>query len=66
MIVKRHFTPASMLPFVRFELRLGAASSIAAWLLVDKAELSQFTHPATVATVLGTALSILLAVRANT
>jgi len=66
VIVKRRFTPRSMAPFVRFELILGAGSSTAAWLLVDEARLSEFILPAALATVLGTALSILLAVRANT
>lgn len=66
MIVKRNLTPASMWPYVRLELGLGAASSMAAWLLVDRAGWTAWTLPATVATVLGTALSILLAVRANT
>lgn len=66
MIVKRHFTPASMWPYVRLELGLGAVSSVAAWLLVDRAGWTAWTLPAAVATVLGTALWILLAVRANT
>lgn len=66
MIVKRHFTAVSMWPYVRLELGLAAASSTTAWLLVDRAGWTQWTLPAAIATVLGTALSILLAVRANT
>ena len=66
MIVKRHFTPVSMWPYVRLELGIAAASSTAAWLLAGRANWTQWTLPAAVATVLGTALSILLAVRANT
>jgi len=63
MIVKRHFTPASMWPYVRLELALApAASSVTAWLLVDRAGWTQWTLPVVVATV----LSILLAVRVNT
>lgn len=66
MIVKKHFTPASMLPYARLELGIGAISSVAAWAVVDRAGESSVALPTTVATVLGTALSILLAVRANT
>jgi len=66
VIIKKHFTPASIFPYVRFELGLGAASSVAAWLIVDQGHTTDVTLPLTVATVLGTALSILLAVRANT
>jgi putative membrane protein len=66
MILKRQFSPVSMWPHVRIELGLGTASSLAAWLLVDRASLHELALPITLATVLGTALSILLAVRVNT
>jgi putative membrane protein len=66
VIIKTQFTPWSMWPFVRFELALGLVASTATWLLVDYADLHQIILPVTVVTVLGTALSILLAVRANT
>ena len=55
-----------MWPYTRIELGIGAASSVSAWLLVDRAHLHQLALPVTLATVLGTALSILLAVRVNT
>jgi len=55
-----------MWPYARLELLLGAASSVAAWLLVGQAGWTYWSLPTAVATVLGTALSILLAVRANT
>jgi putative membrane protein len=66
MIVKTQFTPASMWPYARFELGLAAISSVAAWALVSRFGVHQVALPATLATVLGTALSILLAVRVNT
>lgn len=66
MIVKTRFTPASMWPYARFELGVGTVASLAAWAVVDLAGLHQFALPVTLATVLGTALSILLAVRVNT
>jgi putative membrane protein len=66
VILKNQFTPQSMWPYARFELALGATASIAAWLLVDRADVRWLALPATLATVLGTALSILLAVRVNT
>jgi putative membrane protein len=66
MILKRQFSPGSMWPYVRIELALSAASSALAWLLVDRASLHELELPSTLATVLGTALSILLAVRVNT
>ncbi len=66
MIVKSHFTPWSMVRYVRGELALGAVAGLVAWGLVDVAGLKQLVLPIAVATVLGTALGILLAVRANT
>ncbi len=66
MILKTQFTPRSMWPYARFELAVGAASGVAAWALVDEARLRWVTLPPVLATVLGTALSILLAVRVNT
>ena len=66
MILKNQFTPQRMWPFVRFELALGATSGLAAWLLVDRADVQWLALPTLLATVLGTALSILLAVRVNT
>lgn len=66
MIVKTQFTPASMWPYVRFELAVAAVAATAAWVLVDGAGLPQLTLPPASATVLGTALAILLAVRVNT
>ena len=66
MIVKRHFTPTSVWLYVRLELALAAASSVTAWLLVVRAGWTQWTLPVVVATALGAALSILLAVRVNT
>jgi len=65
MILKERFTLQSTWPYARFELGLGLASSLAAWLLVDRAEVRWLALPVTLATVLGTALSILLAVRVN-
>jgi predicted membrane chloride channel (bestrophin family) len=44
---------------------VGAVASVAAWLLVDRAAVHWAPLPVTLATVLGTALSILLAVRVN-
>lgn len=66
MIVKRQFTPAAMWPYVRFDLSLAVVASVTAWLLVARAGLVQVALPVTLAVVLGTALSILLAVRVNT
>lgn len=66
MILKQQFSPRSMWPYARFEIGLGLASSGAAWFLVDRANLAWFDLPPTLAVVLGTALSILLAVRVNT
>ena len=66
MILKSQFTPRKMWPYARFELALGTKTGLAAWLLVDRAALRWLALPATLATVLGTALSILLAVRVNT
>jgi len=66
VIVKHQFTPASMWPYARFEIVLGMISSAVAWLLVAQLGVHQVALPATLATVTGTALSILLAVRVNT
>lgn len=66
MIVKTRFGPRSMWPYARFELALGAVASGAAWLLVDRLGLSALAVPVALATVLGTAVAILLAVRVNT
>ena len=66
MIIKTQFTPAAMWPFARFELGLGLAASVVTWLLVDLAHVHQIILPVTLVIVLGTALSILLAIRANT
>jgi putative membrane protein len=65
VILKNNFTPKSMWPYARFGLALGGASSLAAWLLVDRAGVHWLALPGSLATVLGTALSILLAVRVN-
>lgn len=66
MIVKTRFGPVSMWPYARFELGLGATAGVAAWVLVDAAGLAAFALPGALANVLGTAVSILLAVRVNT
>jgi putative membrane protein len=66
MILKRQFTPVSMWPYARFELLLAAVAAPVAWALIDQARLPGFALPSLLATVLGTALSILLAVRVNT
>lgn len=66
MILKSQFAPQKMWPYARFEILLGSASSVAAWALVDRAGQHWVALPSVLATVLGTALSILLAVRANT
>jgi len=66
VILKTGFSPRSMWPYVHPELALGAASALAAWLVVDVGGVEAAALPAALATVLGTALAILLAVRANT
>ena len=65
MIVKESFTIRRTLPFVRFDIMLAAVSSTAAYLLVDRAGVHWLALPSLLATVLGTALAILLAFRAN-
>lgn len=66
MIVKGSFNFSRTLPFVRFDLGLAVVSSTAAYLLVDQAGIGWLALPSLLATVLGTALAILLAFRANT
>ncbi|MEZ0091913.1 bestrophin family protein [Streptacidiphilus sp. EB129] len=66
MIVKGTFNVSSTLPFVRFDLALATVSGTAAYLLVDLADIRWLALPSLLATVLGTALAILLAFRANT
>lgn len=66
MIVKEAFNVRRTLPFIWFDVVLGASSALAAYLLVDRAELHWFALPSLLATVMGTALAILLAFRANT
>jgi putative membrane protein len=66
VIVKESFNFRRTLPYVRFDLLLAAISATAAHLLVDTAGISWLVLPSLVATVLGTALAILLAFRANT
>jgi hypothetical protein len=51
--------------YVRFDLALGAVAGASAWLLVAVVGVRQVALPVTLATVLGTALSILLAVLAD-
>ena len=65
MIVKQRFAPHRVVPYVRTELAVGAASGLAAWMLVGVAGLEWLALPSLVATVLGVALSILLGFRAN-
>ena len=65
MIVKPHLAPRRIVTYIKVELALGVAAGVAAYLLVDTAGLGWLVLPASLATVLGTALSILLAVRAN-
>jgi putative membrane protein len=65
MIVKERFAPRRVLPYVRADLTIGAAAGTASFLLVDVAELDWLALPTALATVLGVALSILLAFRAN-
>src|SRR3954467_9497212 len=66
VIVKPSFSFRRTLPYVRFDLSLAAMSAVGAYLLVDVADISWLALPSLVATVLGTALAILLAFRANT
>jgi putative membrane protein len=66
VIVKESFNFRRTIPYVRFDLLLAAISAAAAYLLVDVAGISWLALPSLVATVLGTALAILLAFRANT
>jgi putative membrane protein len=66
MILKQQFTPKSMWPYVRFDLGIGLLSGGLAYILFDRAGWHWIALPLTLATVLGTALSILLAVRVNT
>jgi len=66
MIVKESFNVRRTLPFIWFDLLLAAGSSVAAYLLVDRAGIHWLALPSLLATVLGTALAILLAFRANT
>ena len=65
MIVKERFSPRRVLPYVRVDLAVGATAGAAAYLLVDVAGLDWLALPPVLATVLGVALSILLAFRAN-
>jgi putative membrane protein len=65
VIVKERFAPKRVIPYVRADLTTAAVASAAAYLVVDVGEVTWFTLPAAVATVLGVALSILLAFRAN-
>ena len=66
MIVKESFKLRRTLPFVWFDMLLAAGSAAAAYLLVDRAGIHWLALPSLLATVLGTALAILLAFRANT
>lgn len=66
MIVKERLAPSRVFVYIRSELALGAAAGTAAYLLVDVAGLDGLEFPVALATVFGTALSILLAFRANT
>lgn len=66
MIIKESFNVSRTLPFVRFDLALAAVSATAAYLLVDRAGIHWLALPSLLASVLGTALAILLAFRANT
>jgi ion channel-forming bestrophin family protein len=65
VIVKERFAPRRVIPYVRADLAVGAAAGAAAYVLVDVAGLDWLALPAVLATVLGVALSILLAFRAN-
>ncbi len=66
MIVKTTFRASKIFESVRYELSLALLSSLGAYVLVVLADLSMLALPVALATVQGTALSILLAVRANT
>ncbi|MFI6663074.1 bestrophin family protein [Streptomyces sp. NPDC050523] len=66
MIVKGSFNLRRTVPYVRLDLLLGAIGATAAYLLVVVAGIRWLVLPSLVATVLGTALAILLAFRANT
>jgi ion channel-forming bestrophin family protein len=66
MIVKESFNVRRTLPFVWFDVLLATASSAAAYLLTDRAGIHWLVLPSLLATVMGTALAILLAFRANT
>lgn len=54
-----------MWPYARFDLGLGVVASLTAWPLLE-ADIRQVALPTTLATVIGTAVAILLAVRVNT
>lgn len=66
MIVKQGLAPRRVFVYIRTEIALGASAGTAAYLLVAVAGLDGLEFPVALATVLGTALSILLAFRANT
>src|SRR5215471_1598181 len=66
MIVKGSFNLRRTVPYVRLDLLLGAIGATAAYLLVVVAGIPWLALPSLLATVLGTALAILLAFRANT
>ncbi|MEZ5098258.1 MAG: bestrophin family ion channel [Thermoleophilia bacterium] len=65
MIVRERFAPHRVVPYVRVDRGVGAASGLAAWVLVDVAGADWLALPTVLATVLGVALSILLGFRAN-
>lgn len=66
MIIKESFNVRRTLPFIWFDTLLATSSATAAYLLVDRAGVHWLALPSLLASVLGTALAILLAFRANT
>lgn len=66
MIVKGSLSLRRLVPYVWLDLLLGAICATAAYLLVVVAGIPWLALPSLVATVLGAALAILLAFRANT
>lgn len=65
MIVKESFNVRRTLPFIRFDILLAIGASVAAYLLIDRAGIHWLALPSLLATVMGSALAILLAFRAN-
>lgn len=65
MIVRRNFRPTRILPYVRRELALATAASLATWGLVEGAGLTAIVLPFPPVAVVGTGLAIFLGFRSN-